>query len=250
MLDVIKEKNYLHPFIIWLMLLLWYLGFSNVFLTSPQDRLDNFVAEQSFWFFNKIPKEKEKIAVIAIDKTSRRLLNAKWPWKRGVTAKLIRNIASLSPKVIGLDIVFSGKSEEKDDKALISAFESHPNVVLGYVLHETSQEKPIKEFIDATSSLGFVNKPLQGGIVKELRTFLVHDEKEVAFSLEVEIFFSYLDLDKKQIRVNREGIFLKDAPLIPSPGGDNPPQLSGPSLKLNHHPRFLGFGEKSKPPRY
>jgi CHASE2 domain-containing sensor protein len=105
MFGSIRKKDYLHPFIIWILLLLWYLIFAGKFFSAPQSRLDNFVTEQSFWFFNQPPKETQDITIVAIDEASRRHLNLKWPWKRSITARLIRNIASYSPEVIGLDIV-------------------------------------------------------------------------------------------------------------------------------------------------
>jgi len=215
----IWKKDYFHPFIIWLLLLLWYLIFADKFFSTPQRKLDNFVTEQSFWFFNQPPKETEDITIVAIDEVSRHHLNLKWPWKRSVTARLIRDIASYSPEVIGLDIVFSGKSEEEEDKALISALKSHPKVVLSYVLHRNFEERPVKDFIDSTSAMGFLNKPLHGGVVEKAKTFHVYNEVEIAFSLEVEILFSYLGLDKSQVRIDGQGIFLNDEPIVPSQKG-------------------------------
>ena len=219
MLGFIKKKEYFHPFIIWLVLFLWYLVFVDNFFPTPRIKLNNFIAEQSFWFFNQTPKEAEEITIIAIDEASRRNLNLKWPWERNITAKLLNEIASFSPQVIGLDIVFSGRSEEEKDKALVSAFKSHPNVVLGYVLAKNSQEKPLKDFVDATSSIGSVNKPMKGGVVDKTRTFHISDGKEVAFSLEMEILLHYLGLNKKGIRVTKDAIFLNNGLVVPSPQG-------------------------------
>ena len=219
MFGSIRKKDYFHPFVIWLLLLLWYLIFANKFFTAPQSKLDNFVKEQSFWFFNQPPKEAENITIVAIDEASRRHLNLKWPWKRSITAKLIRHIASYSPVVIGLDIVFSGRSGKEEDEELIAALKSHPKVVLSYVFHNNFEEKPIKNFMDSTSAIGFLNKPLHGGIVDKTRTFYAHDERNVAFSLEAEILFSYLGIDKAQVRTNGQGIFLNDELLVPSQKG-------------------------------
>ena len=219
MFGSIRKKDYFHPFIIWLLLLLWYLIFAETFLSAPQSKLDNFVAEQSFWFFNQPPKQTENITIVAIDEASRRHLNLKWPWKRSITARLIRDIASYSPEVIGLDIVFSGKSEEVEDKALISALKSHPKVVLSYVLHRNFEERPAKDFIDSTSAMGFLNKPLHGGVVEKAKTFHAYDQEEIAFSLEMEILLSYLGLDKAQVRIDGQGIFLNDELLVPSQKG-------------------------------
>jgi hypothetical protein len=38
------------------------------------------------------------------------------------------------------------------------------------VLHRNFEEKPVRDFIDASSSMGFLNKPLHGGVVDKART--------------------------------------------------------------------------------
>ena len=70
MLGFIKKKEYSHPFLIWLVLLLWYLIFVGKFFPAPQIKLNNFIAERSFWFFNQTPKEAEGITIVAIDEAS------------------------------------------------------------------------------------------------------------------------------------------------------------------------------------
>ena len=222
MIGFFKKSDYYHPLIIWLILLLWYLAFADKFFQSPRITFDNFISEQAFWFLNQTPKEANDITIVAVDEASRRHLNLKWPWKRSVTAELIKDIASFSPKIIGIDIVFSGESSETEDKALISAFKSHPKIFLGYVFGENSQEKPNEDFVDAVSSIGFVNKPMKGGVVDATRLFYAQGDKKAALSLEMEIFLNYLGLDNAEIRVNEQGIFLKDSLLIPSPQGKLP----------------------------
>jgi putative nucleotidyltransferase with HDIG domain len=217
-----KEKDYLHPLILWLVLVLWYLIVAEAFFPAPRIQLENFIAEQSFWLFNRAPQEAEQITLVAIDEGSRRRLNRKWPWKRRVTAKLIRNIAAHDPEVIGLDIVFSGKSDAEEDQALVSALKSHPKIVLGYVLRKNSEEKPVRDFVTSGVSMGFVNKPTRADIVDRTLTFQRLDRQEVAYSLETEILFRYLDVDRERIRAGRKGIFLDDELLIPSPGGIMP----------------------------
>jgi CHASE2 domain-containing sensor protein len=220
--SVIREKDYFHPFILWLILILWYLIVADNFLSIPERKLDNFITEQSFWLFNETPKEAKNVTIVTIDEASRQHLNLKWPWKRSITAELIRNIALFSPKVIALDIVFSGISQEAEDNALISAFKSHPNVVIAYVLSKHSLEKPFQGFIDATSSIGFVNKPSQRGVVDKTRTFSIHKENGSLYSLEVEVLLGYLGLDKTEVTVRKEGIFHKDELMISSPQGVMP----------------------------
>ncbi|MHC5074786.1 MAG: hypothetical protein ACYTFE_08170, partial [Planctomycetota bacterium] len=59
--SVIREKDYFYPFILWLILLLWYLLVADNFLSVPKNKLDNFITEQAFWFFNQPPKEVKDI---------------------------------------------------------------------------------------------------------------------------------------------------------------------------------------------
>ena len=63
---------------------------------------------------------------------------------------------------------------------------------------------------------------MKGGMVDSTRTFYLQQDKKVALALEMEILVSYLGLDKTQIRVNKNGIFLKDKLFIPSPQGKLP----------------------------
>ncbi len=219
MLSFLRERDYFHPLIIWLILLFWYFIFAGRFFSTPLVKLDNFITEQSFWFFNQIPKEAEKVTIVAIDEASRQRLNFVWPWRRSITAKLIREIAAFSPEVIGLDIIFSGRSTEEEDKDLISALQTHPKIVLAYAMHRGSQEDPAKDLLDTTSSLGFVNKPTRGTLVEEMRTFYVPEGKLPLFSIEVEILLRYLKIDKARVGVNSQGILVDKQLLIPSPQG-------------------------------
>ena len=174
MLNFIRQKDFLYPFVIWLIVLMWYLAIGDRLFQVPGNKLESLVSAQSFWLLNSPPEEAKDITIVAIDQASRRNLGLKWPWKRSVTAELIRNIASLSPRAIGIDIVFSGDSDEQDDRELVSALGSHPRIVLGYLSNKASKEKPKQAFIDAVSSIGFVNKPLEGGVVKSVIPYYVN----------------------------------------------------------------------------
>jgi len=87
------------------------------------------------------------------------------------------------------------------------------------VLYKNFEEKPVKDFIDSASSIGFLNKPLRGGVIDKARTFYAYDEKRVVFSLEVEILLRYLGVEKGKVRIDRQGIFLNDELLVPSEKG-------------------------------
>jgi putative nucleotidyltransferase with HDIG domain len=208
--------------VIWLVVVSWYLAVGDGLLSTPRARFRNFVAAQSFWLFNNPPEEANNITIVAIDEDSRRRLAMKWPWKRGVTAQLIEHIAALSPRVIALDIVFSGNSEEQEDQKLASALQSHPRVVLGYVRSKISGDKPYQKFAEAAASMGFVNKPLEGGAINSMWTYRSDSQKKAELSMDLTILQQYLGLDRKDIRINKKGVLLKDNRFIPSPAGKTP----------------------------
>jgi len=65
-----------------------------------------------------------------IDDASIDKLKKRWPLKREVYAELIKKINEGHPKLIALDLVFSGKSSPVDDFKLREAIAEAGNVVL------------------------------------------------------------------------------------------------------------------------
>lgn len=222
MAGVLKEKILIHSSVIWAIILIWFLLFVDRFMPDTRISVEQFITSQSFWLLSEPPEEASNITIVAIDEVSRRRLNLKWPWKRGITADLVANITSQSPKVVGLDIIFSGKSEEREDRKLAEAIASRPGVILGYILNQDSSEKPLNEFVAAAASTGFVNKPFKMGVLNRTRTYHVNGNGEVELSLDIEILRNYLEIDRSAVKVTREGISLGNSLFIPSPGGITP----------------------------
>jgi putative nucleotidyltransferase with HDIG domain len=191
-------------------------------LESPGRKVDNFVAAQSFWLFNEPPKEADKVTIVAIDQTSRERLGVKWPWERKLTATLIRNIAAFSPKAIGLDIIFSGTSEQAQDDALISALQAHPNTVLGYILQDTSRDHPDEPFSTTVSSMGFVDKPLEAGLIRDIALYYRDDAGNLHLPMDIQLVRAYWGLDGKDIAIDATGMSLQDKAFIPSHRGRTP----------------------------
>lgn len=224
-----KNKNFYYPFLIWLIVSGWYLFFAAPFLETPRLRTQDFFTRQSFYLFSKPLKPTENIVIVAIDHASIQKLNLKWPWQRKIYAELLRNITAASPKVIGLDIVFSGKSDPLDDQELLEAFKSFPNIILAYTLGETNT-MPLPEFSNAVTAIGYVNKPTRPAnkesekIVRQLSTFYVNDkEKRINPSIETLLLIHYLNLPQEKIRFDpAQGIFQDEKLLIPCPQGIMP----------------------------
>ncbi len=211
------DRHLYHSTVLWLVVVLWFLALSNSIFSVPIHRTASFIAGQSFYLLYNPPKEADRITIVAIDEQSRRRLNLKWPWKRSVTAELIEKIASRNPRVIGLDIVFSGLSTEGEDKRLAASLASHPNIVLAYALKSGHAEGPHKMFLKAAPAKGFVNKPMHGGVIDAVRTFYKGPDG-VELSFDAVILAKYLGLHESDIRVDEKGFYLGKM-RIPSPGG-------------------------------
>lgn len=246
MLSSLKDKNFFYPFTIWFIIIFWYLiilyGFHGiaVFRFKTQDFFDS----QSFFLFPRYPQEAKQIAIVAIDRTSLAKFNLKWPWPRSVYAQLIRAIASSSPKVIGLDIVFSGKSEEAEDKELASALKSYPNIVLAYRLGRGSGTLPLPEFIKAARAIGFVDRPQEKSkflgvedvvddVIRSVRTFYI-DSQRKQYSLEVEALRAYLDIPYEEIKIDTKGLSLGDKLYIPGVTISSSPESAEGIAPLNY----------------
>src|SRR4030065_997472 len=219
MFGVLREKNMVHSFVIWAIILIWYMIFVNSLLPGFRISLDKFITAQSFWLLSEQPDESDKITIVAIDEESRKRLNLMWPWKRGLTAALINNINSHDPKVIGLDIIFSGESEEDDDSKLAEAIALHPRVIIGSILNPEYGDKPLERFIDASASTGFVNKPLKGVALDRTRTHHINNNGDAEVSRGIYLLRNYLGIGRSAVNVKGEGIAMGDKHFLPSQNG-------------------------------
>jgi len=220
-----RDKDFYWPLLTWLIVVCWYFVFLYGFFSDARFKAQDFFISQAFNFLSQPPPAADKIVIVAIDEVSRKKLNYKWPWPRSVTAKLVQNIVKRSPKVIGLDIIFSGKSREKDDKKLILALSLSPNIVLSYRLKPRSLDLPWKGFITAVhNSIGFINKPADAdGVLRKTRNFYIDTAGRVKFSLEIEVLRGYLGISRDRIRaIYRKGVFLDKKLLFASPLGISP----------------------------
>ena len=71
----------------------------------------------------------EHIIIVSVDEKSIKEIG-RWPWSRKVMAELINKISEGTPKVIGIDIMFSEKEDRESDEKLAKAIEDAGNIVL------------------------------------------------------------------------------------------------------------------------
>ena len=82
------------------------------------------------------------IVLVSIDQDSFDEMDPSWPWPRSVHAKLIRQLSTAQPKLIGFDILLPGSAKStKEDDELAQAIRETGNVVLA--AEYTEVESPI-----------------------------------------------------------------------------------------------------------
>ena len=147
--------------------------------------------------YQKAEAIPDKIKIIAIDETTLNELGPYSEWDRTLFAELIDKLNAnpeKKPRVIGIDVIFSGTNNSESDKALVEAVKNSGNVVLaskletdtrriktenGYVLQNyVKNETTAFEELNAVSFSGFTNIILDDdGFVRKAYTTVLSDKK-------------------------------------------------------------------------
>jgi putative nucleotidyltransferase with HDIG domain len=224
MFFLFREKNFYHAFIVWFIIILWYFLFlsDSAIVKNLRESTQDFFAYQSFYLFYDPPEISKDIVIIAIDENSRNHLDIKWPWPRRITAQLLENIVSSGPKVIGVDVIFSGESSQEEDIKLEETLNQSQNIILAYRLKRDGNiEFPLGRFRKSEESLGFINKVSdERGVLKYARTFHEDNNGDIHFSMDMRIVSNYLGFTQKDIKVRpQRGVYLGEELFISSPDG-------------------------------
>lgn len=165
-------------------------------------------------------RASEPIVITAIDDKSIEELKMKWPWPRSVYGELIGGIAELRPKVIAIDIVFAGETQQdlQQDIALAGQIRKAGNVVLSsYVSPGGELVLPNKMFAEAAAYVGIVNKPQRRDALVRSQQLVYYfpKEKAVDYSFELKAAARYLGFDANRIELKNNKVILKDKPFSP-----------------------------------
>ncbi len=117
----------------------------------------------------------DPFTLIAIDEGSMNALKMRWPWPRSVIADVVDRLSTASPKVIALDLVFGGESQNpQEDQLLVEAFQRAGNVVITLVIPETRQELgPPGIISQSASGMGHVNTYRDlDGVIRRFTPFI------------------------------------------------------------------------------
>ena len=138
--------------------------------TKMLKALDNFNYDFVLEHGNDI---NDRIVIVAIDEQSLNDPNlGKYDsWNRSYYATVISKIYEYNPSVIGVDVLFTGTSDEANDKALVDAVSGKDNIVFasnidtkdvyvdGYMTKEVVISKPYADLYNAVgdAGVGFAN---------------------------------------------------------------------------------------------
>jgi adenylate cyclase len=100
------------------------------------------------------PKPDENIVIIEVDEPSVNTIG-RWPWNRDVMATLFSNLTEAT--VVGLDIVFSEKSDDEKDEMLADTISDNGNIILGYFFRDIATEETTEEDIDYLENCAYMN---------------------------------------------------------------------------------------------
>jgi diguanylate cyclase (GGDEF)-like protein/putative nucleotidyltransferase with HDIG domain len=161
----------------------------------------------------------DEIVVLKIDEETIAEVNKKWPWERSFFADILEKISVYNPKVIGLDITFSGTSQNiEEDKKFEEILRKLGNVILaGYITEKGDYIPPYPLFAKASYGHGFVNKITD--IDYKVRTAkLLYTDSSLQkdyFSFEVVAAAAYFGIRPEQIFYKNNFIHIGDTLKIP-----------------------------------
>jgi putative nucleotidyltransferase with HDIG domain len=144
-----------------------------------------------------------KIIGIVIDDYSLNKIPQRWPWRRCLYAKLVSILDKEKVNTLGIDTVFVGESEDKEDDASFvqSLKDASCRVVLAYYFdyQNSTAVLPIAGIQQAAYSLGMVNTPEdKDGKIRRLRAY-VRFKDEVYYSFPLALACSFGKIEPQSI---------------------------------------------------
>jgi len=176
---------------------IFLLSYSFPFITPP--KISSAISDLSFWYaytFSRSAVKPLKIVGIEIDDYSLNKVTSRWPWKRAVYASLIRILDKEKVNTVGVDFVFAGESESRDDDlALKSALNASSSPVVLAHLFDYEKGYPVLPLAgagDISYRAGMVNTPQDNDSkVRRLRSYIALDNK-IYYSFSVMLAASFL----------------------------------------------------------
>lgn len=164
------------------------------------------INDLSSWYVYSTARKQAhrfKVVGIAIDEYSLNNIKQRWPWRRTLYADLLKILDREGVSTVGLDLVFVGESEDKQDDLLFSEVLKNisPRVILAYFfdLREGVPVFPLKILKDSAYSLGMIDTPVDADRkTRRLRGYVdLNNERYYSFS--AQICAAYLNKKPQEI---------------------------------------------------
>ena len=130
--------------------------------TMPVVRDSQLRFNDSFFRFSPAPEPRSRVVLVTIDDESLLQLG-RWPWSRGMLARLTNNLNSAGASVIGLDILLSEPQTPDADKSLEDALRSSRAVIVDKIAAFADGPhwvEPIPQFVAAAAAVGHAQASL------------------------------------------------------------------------------------------
>ena len=110
--------------------------------------------------FVHLPNEPNEILLVSIDDESLKRLEGNWPFPRSIYTEAIERLKPFAPKVIGFDLIFSGKDlVPENDILFASALKDAGNIVIASHQSSVGEIGPEKMIGSNVWQVGIVDKP-------------------------------------------------------------------------------------------
>ncbi|MFH1202605.1 MAG: diguanylate cyclase [Candidatus Omnitrophota bacterium] len=160
-----------------------------------------------------LPRQINDIIVVKIDDESFNKLQKKWPLQRDIYSTLLDRLIPYDPRIVAIDTVFTGESEDKDkDIGLAEAIRKSGNIILSSFIGANKEHViPLEAIRQDALGFGFINKPRDKDLyVRNARTFYYFEDKNfVDFSFEVKIACAFLKTPLSDITLLKNNVILR-----------------------------------------
>jgi len=164
------------------------------------------INDLTYWYIYHLSRpdlRDLKVVAIEIDDYSLNKVASRWPWKRAVYAALIRALDQEKINTLGIDFVFAGESETKDDDLVLKSALNQASgaVVLAYLFDYKKGYPvlPLSGAKDINYSAGIANTPQDSDSkVRRLRGYIALDH-QVHYSFSVMLASSFLKRSPAEI---------------------------------------------------
>lgn len=179
-------------------------------LDVPEQKfLDVFFRARHFFVPYRAPVLKD-IFLVVVDDESLQRSGEKWPFKRQTYAELVDRLTKSGPLLIGLDLVFSGKSDPAGDFLFADALERSGRVILASFVDDTGNYiMPLEDFRRVARGVGIVNKLLDKdfSVRRNQLLFYERDGKVGGWPWEMVVAKEKLGFDFGDLSVDAAGVY-------------------------------------------